>query len=168
MKKMTLPKVAFAALAVAGMMTFTATKSDAISDTFDASVEIVDPLSFDKKVDLFFGKVVRPTLGTTAFTLAPTGPLIVTAVGADGQAVPSSGAAVGEFDVKAGGAVDVNLTAIPGGPCDTGVSLTDIQLDPGTGATPLFSVAVGGTVEVTDAASNGVKNCTYTVETSFP
>jgi len=169
MKKMTLPKVAFAALAVAGMMTFTAAKSDAVQETFQAAVEILAPLTITENTQLDFGQIVKPTSGENTFALDPDTGAITPGGGGDGTHVTGAGTP-GDLLISAGASglgVDVvNVTTFPGACTITDVSLEAVTLSAPSGITN-FNVGVGGTVKVLSTAVVAAGTCAYTIQALF-
>lgn len=141
----------------------TGTAADPVFDTFDASVTILDVITFSAASALDFGRVIRPQTATAeTVIISPAGVVSGTAVVVDGQAagsvtVSGDGQAAISGDVTASTCTDVGLGLV---------------MDPATfaiaagGAVPTSDViGIGGTLTIQQTANTG--SCSYTVSANY-
>lgn len=157
--------VSLSALALTAAGALAANPGNPASLDAEASVEVITPIELaETGGGLNFGKVVRPASGDPAIdvTVSPDG----TSVTAPAGAIVGSGPTATSFSVTA----DIDGTGVQvdtlNESCPAGLTLTasDDWMD-GTLGSGTFGV--GGTLNVTDAAAEGVNTCTYTVQAEY-
>jgi len=156
---------------IAGLVTFSTNKSNAVTESFDAAYEILAPLAIAQTTALDFGQIVKPSVGgdTNTFTLAAATGVVVVSGAGDGTHAGSQFA--GELAVTAGAsglAVTQPLTGTPGSCDDANVTLDSIDFGTATNAgNTNFDIAVGGVLTVDGNAAIATGVCTYTVTANF-
>jgi hypothetical protein len=171
MRKYVFPKTILMAALIAGLVTLTTNQSNAVTASFDADYEILEPLGIHQNNHLEFGQMVKPSVGgtTNTFTMAPATGVVVVSGAGDGTHAGSQHA--GELHVTAGAsglAVAQPLGVTPGSCDDAGVTLTSISFGTATNSgNTNFTIAVGGAITVDGNAANGAGVCEYTVEANF-
>jgi hypothetical protein len=119
-----------------------------VSATANASATVIAPTSITKTQDMLFGSLVRPTLGTTTFTLDASDH--VTAVGGNGSVIASTTTSA-KFDIFSTSSIVYTLSPTLS---FTQPGLTNVTVGPvaTTNGTP-GQVTAGGTQEIRYGAS---------------
>lgn len=174
MKNVSFAKLIIPAV-MAGLLAFGTTKSVAINEPFDASIEVLDqlPVLFTENQGLNFGKIVPPTSGSQVFTVdansglgspkIPPGPN-------DGFIV--SGEKRAEISIAGGPDVDfLAVTVLPViGSCTLpGTNLFFLESKFASPASKLpINLNIGGSLNVLSGVSPGPGTCSYTIDVVFP
>lgn len=164
-------------LAGAALVATTATASSALaqasaSTSATASVTIFQPITITKTADLAFGRVIRPSTGTTIYTIdATTGApsvsggdgIFTTGGGTPGRAVFSVNGEGGQ-----GFTITADATVVNGGVTINLVKSAATGILSGTiGAAGSATFGVGGNITMTSATSTGVKSGTFNVTVAY-
>jgi hypothetical protein len=127
-----------------------------------ADVEIVELITIDEIDNLDFGRVAKPSVGSTRFIVDTGGG--ITVLDSDGQAL--NGHHQGIYDIFGtdGAGYQLMVTA---GLCDhTGLTLKDMTHDAGPTLDNL-GVNVGGTLTVDTSTTDGPHKCDYTLTAQY-
>ena len=164
--------LAGAAAAVAATFASSALAQASASTSATASITIFQPITVSKVTDLAFGRVIRPSTGTTIYTIdKDTGATGVS--GGDGI-FTSGGGTPGRatFTVNGEGGQVFTIggdTSVTNG----GVTINLVKsasagtLDGTLGSTGTATFGVGGNVTLTNASSTGTKSGSFNVTVTY-
>ncbi|MDX1497823.1 MAG: DUF4402 domain-containing protein [Salinisphaeraceae bacterium] len=150
------PVFVFSALAITSLSALAA------EETFQASVQVLTPITITEDIAMSFGKIVAPGNGSpnTFFSTGalPTG-------SGDGSYI--SGAQTAQIDVTGdgGNAYTVNAAAVA-----NGCSSTDLTLnitDPALSSASTTLVDLDGSLDVASGTAAGSYTCDYTVTANY-
>ena len=164
-------------LAGAAVIATTAAASSALAQasattSATASVTIFQPITITKTADLSFGRVIRPSTGTTIYTVSEaTGATSVS--GGDGIFTTGGGTPTrAAFTVNGEGGQAFNITS-DASVTNGGVTINLVKsaatgtLSGTIGSAGSATFGVGGNVTLTNASATGVKSGTFNVTVSY-
>jgi len=144
------------------------------STSASASVTVFQPISITKGTDLEFGRVIRPSSGTTTYTVSATDASTGTSGTGTGGAFTTGGNAVSRatFTVNGEGGQGFNVT-VPASVAAGDVTINLVKeataqtLDGTLGATGTATFGVGGNVILSDTSGTGSKTGSFNVTVSY-
>ncbi|MFC3070195.1 DUF4402 domain-containing protein [Phenylobacterium soli] len=137
-----------------------------------ASVTVIQPITVTKTADLAFGRVIRPSTGTTTYTVAAADGAPTTS-GGDGIFTSGNGSPTrAVFTVHGEGGQAFNITTPASATAgDVTVTLTATDstgaLDGSLGNTGTATFGVGGSITLTNASTTGTKSGNFTVTVAY-
>lgn len=161
-------KLLIAAAAASGLAGITAVHAAPATETFNASVYILEQITLTELVALDFGRIDPPAGGNATVTVPADGSA-TTVIGGGADFVGDTGNA---GELTATGEADETFTtsAAPGACNDAGVTLDSIDLDAPTAFdnVGVASINVGGVLTISPAAAGaGTVSCSYDVTAAY-
>lgn len=157
------------AAVVASAMASSALAQASASTSATASVTIFQPITVSKTSDLQFGRVIRPSTGSTVYTVsAADGTTGVT--GGDGIFSGSTTPTRAVFTVNGEGGQAFSITSdttAASGLINLVKSAASGTLDGTIGSTGTATFGVGGNVTLTSASATGVKTGSFNVTVTY-
>jgi hypothetical protein len=136
----------------------------------DASVAVFAPTSVAKDTDLSFGRVIRPSTGSTIYTIdAATGAPSTT--GGDGAFFPGGSPGRASFTAYGSGGAAFTI-AVDASVVVDGITINLVKSAAGgtlgAGATGTASFGVGGNVTLTNTSALGAHSGSFVVTVNYP
>lgn len=174
MNKIFKPLVGAAMLAALATPAFAQTNQVTTTGT----TTIIRPVTISKATDLVFGRIVRPTTGTSTITIANNSNSSVESGAGDALVLGGITTSRATYTINGEGAQVVNVT-VPAtfdmtGPGTITVTLLDdlpvsnqVTLSNALGAAGSAALNIGGSFDVTDATVTGAYSGTFDVTVAY-
>lgn len=161
-------KLLIAATAASGLAGITAVHAAPVTESFDASVYILEQITLAQLTALDFGRI-DPPVGANATVTVPADGSATTVIGGSADFVGDTGNA-GELAATGEPSETFTATEAPGTCDDANVTLDSIELDAPAAfdASGNASIDVGGVLTITPAAAGaGTVSCSYDVTAAY-